>query len=40
MSKVPVLSTVSRTYGFLLGDIITVLQIAWLPMLLATGVNY
>jgi hypothetical protein len=40
MSKVPVLSTVSRTYGFLLGDIITVLQVAWLPMLLATGVNY
>jgi hypothetical protein len=40
MSKVPVLSTVSRTYGFLLGDIVTVLQVAWLPMLLAVGVNY
>lgn len=40
MSKIPVFATVSRTYGFLLGDIATVLQIAWLPMAVAAGLNY
>jgi hypothetical protein len=40
MSKVPVFRTVSRTYGFLLGDIATVLQIAWLPMLAVAAVNF
>jgi hypothetical protein len=40
MSKLPVLSTVSRTYGFVIGDIVTILQVAWLPMLLTAGVNY
>lgn len=40
MSKIPVFATVSRTYGFLLGDIATVLQIAWLPMAIAAGLNF
>lgn len=40
MSKVPVLSTVSRTYGFVIGDIVTILQVAWLPTLIAAGISY
>ncbi|MBU6156689.1 MAG: hypothetical protein KJS87_07140 [Alphaproteobacteria bacterium] len=40
MSKIPVFATVSRTYGFLLGDIATVLQVAWLPMAVAAGLNF
>lgn len=40
MNKVPVFSTVSRTYGFLLGDFGTIFLIAWLPMLAMGAVNY
>jgi hypothetical protein len=40
VNKVPVFSTVSRTYGFLLGDFGTIFLIAWLPMLAMAAVNY
>ncbi|MEQ1754171.1 MAG: hypothetical protein ABL973_08550 [Micropepsaceae bacterium] len=39
MNKLPVFSTVSRTFGFLLGDIITIIRISWLPFLIASGLS-
>jgi len=36
----PVFQTVSRTYGFLLGDIATILQVTWLPMLVIAVLNF
>ena len=40
MSKIPVFSTVSRTYGFLLGEIGTIVRLAWAPLLIAAGLNF
>lgn len=39
MNKVPVFSTVSKAYGFVLGDFGTVFLIAWLPLLAVTAFN-
>lgn len=39
MKKVPVFSTVSKAYGFVLGDFGTVFLIAWLPLLAVTAFN-
>lgn len=40
MSKIPVMATVSRTYGFLLGDLPTIVRLTWAPYLLAAGLSY
>lgn len=40
MSKIPVLGTVSRAYGFLLGEFGTILRLAWAPFLLGAAVSY
>ncbi len=40
MSKIPVMDTVSRTYGFLLGDIGTIVRLAWAPLLIGSGLSF
>lgn len=40
MSKIPVMATVSRTYGFLLGDIGTIVRLAWAPLLIGSGLSF
>lgn len=40
MNKLPVFSTISRTFGFLLGDIATIVRIAWLPLLIVSGLSF
>lgn len=40
MSKIPVVETVSRTYGFLLGDIGTIVRLTWAPLLIGSGLSY
>ena len=40
MKKLPVFPTVSRTFGFLLGDLLTIVRIAWLPLLIAGALNF
>ena len=40
LSKIPVFATVSRTYGFLLGEAGTIFRLAWAPILIVTGLNY
>ena len=40
MNRIPVFQTVSRTYGFLLGDIAAILQVTWLPMLVVAVLNF
>jgi hypothetical protein len=40
MSKIPVVATVSRTYGFLLGDLPTIVRLTWAPFLIAAGLSY
>jgi len=40
MRKVPVLGTVSRAYGFLLGEFATILRLAWAPLLIGAGISY
>lgn len=40
MGKIPVFGTVSRAYGFLLGDIATIVRLAWAPLLIAGAVSY
>jgi hypothetical protein len=40
MSKIPVLATVSRAYGFLLGDLATIVRLAWAPLLVGSGLSY
>lgn len=40
MGKVPVLSTVSLAYGFLLGEFVTILRLVWGPLLLGSGASY
>jgi hypothetical protein len=40
MNKIPVLGTVSRAYGFLIGDFVTILRLVWVPLLGAAVVQY
>ncbi len=40
MSRIPVLGTVSRAYGFLLGEFGTILRLAWAPLLVGAAVSY
>jgi hypothetical protein len=40
MSKIPILGTVSRAYGFLLGEIGTIVRLTWAPLLLGAGLSY
>lgn len=40
MSKIPVFATVSRAYGFLLGDIPTIARLTWAPLLIGAGLSY
>jgi len=40
MGKVPVLGTVSRAYGFLLGEFATILRLAWAPLLIGAAFSY
>lgn len=40
MSKIPVMGTVSRTYGFLLGDIGTIVRLAWAPLLIGAALSF
>lgn len=40
MNKVPVVATVSRAYGFLLGEIGTILRLVWAPLLIGAGLSY
>jgi hypothetical protein len=40
MSKIPVFATVSRAYGFLLGDFGTIARLAWAPLLVGSGLSY
>jgi hypothetical protein len=40
MNKIPVFGTVSRAYGFLIGDFGTILRLAWAPLLGAAIVQY
>lgn len=40
MSKIPVIGTVSRAYGFLLGEIGTIVRLAWAPLLVGSGLSY
>jgi hypothetical protein len=40
MGKIPVLGTVSRAYGFLLGEIGTIARLAWAPLLVGAALSY
>lgn len=40
MSSVPVTATISRAYGFLLGEIGTIVRLTWAPLLLGAGLSY
>ena len=40
MNKVPVMATVSRAYGFLLGDFGTIFRLAWAPLMLGAGLSF
>lgn len=40
MNTVPVNATISRAYGFLLGEIVTILRLTWAPLLLGAGLSY
>lgn len=40
VNRIPVFQTVSRTFGFIIGDIATILQVAWLPMLVVAALNF
>jgi hypothetical protein len=40
MNKIPVLGTVSRAYGFLIGDFMTILRLVWAPLLGAALLQY
>jgi hypothetical protein len=40
MNKIPVFGTVSRAYGFLIGDFITILRLVWAPLLAAAALQY
>lgn len=40
MNKIPVFGTVSRAYGFLLGDFATIVRLTWAPLLAAAALQY
>jgi hypothetical protein len=40
MNSVPVNATISRAYGFLLGEIVTIGRLTWAPLLLGAGLSY
>ena len=40
MNKIPVLGTLSRGYGFLIGDFVTIARLSWAPLLAATVVQF
>lgn len=40
MGKIPVLGTVSRAYGFLLGEVGTIVRLAWAPLLVGATLSY
>jgi len=40
MNTVPVNATISRAYGFLLGEIGTIVRLTWAPLLLGAGLSY
>lgn len=40
MGKIPVLATVSRAYGFLLGEIGTIVRLTWAPLLAGAALSY
>jgi hypothetical protein len=40
MNKIPVLGTVSRAYGFLIGDSATIVRLVWAPLLGAAALQY
>lgn len=40
MNKIPVMGTVSRAYGFLLGEIGTIVRLTWAPLLVASAFSY
>lgn len=40
MNKIPVMGTVSRAYGFLIGDFITIVRLCWAPLLAAAALQY
>jgi hypothetical protein len=40
MTTVPVNATISRAYGFLLGEIGTIVRLTWAPLLLGAGLSY
>jgi hypothetical protein len=40
MNTVPVNATISRAYGFLLGEIVTIGRLTWAPLLLGSGLSY
>ncbi len=39
MNKIPVMGTVSRAYGFVLGEFGTIVRLTWAPLLLAAGLS-
>lgn len=40
MTRIPVLATVSTAYGFLLGEIGTILRLVWAPLLVGAALSY
>lgn len=40
MHKIPVLATASRAYGFLIGDLPTIIRLSWAAMVAAAAVQY
>jgi hypothetical protein len=40
MNTVPVNATISRAYGFLLGEIVTIVRLTWAPLLLGSALSY
>lgn len=40
MNTVPVSATISQAYGFLLGEIVTIVRLTWAPLLLGAGLSY
>jgi hypothetical protein len=40
MGRVPVLGTVSRAYGFFLGEFGTIFRLVWAPLIIGSGLTY
>jgi hypothetical protein len=40
VKKLPVLAILSRTFGFLLGDLPTIVRLSWLPLAIAAGISF